>query len=376
MKLNQPVQLNMKLKINKTDLLEPLSKVFGVIERRQTLPILSNVYLSIAGGRLKLSGTDLEVQVSAEASISSQESYKTTIPARKLLDICRSLPDEAELTMDFDQDKVIIKSGKSRFNLRVLSADEYPLFDEFNYINEVSINSSVLTKAFSKTVFCMAQQDVRYYLNGLMFEILDNQLLTVASDGHRLALSKNNISADVEAINQVIIPRKAAQEVLRLIEKHDDAVFIKVAKNNIKFTFGDVQLNTKLIDGRFPDFKNVVPEESKHTFNIDKQAFKAALLRVSILSNEKYKGIRLDLSNQGMTINANNPEQDEAEEEVLIDYSGDEMSMGFNSSYLMDALNVIESDEVKVSFTDTNSSCLLENPKDDSSRFVIMPMRI
>lgn len=366
----------MKLKINKTDLLEPLSKVFGVIERRQTLPILSNVYLSIAGGRLKLSGTDLEVQVSAEASISSQESYKTTIPARKLLDICRSLPDEAELTMDFDQDKVIIKSGKSRFNLRVLSADEYPLFDEFNYINEVSISSSVLTKAFSKTVFCMAQQDVRYYLNGLMFEILDNQLLTVASDGHRLALSKNNISADVEAINQVIIPRKAAQEVLRLIEKHDDAVFIKIAKNNIKFTFGDVQLNAKLIDGRFPDFKNVVPEESKHTFNIDKQAFKAALLRVSILSNEKYKGIRLDLSNQGMTINANNPEQDEAEEEVLIDYSGDEMSMGFNSSYLMDALNVIESDEVKVSFTDTNSSCLLENPKDDSSRFVIMPMRI
>jgi|TARA_R110002096_G_scaffold196966_3_gene380050 DNA polymerase III subunit beta len=366
----------MKLKINKTDLLEPLSKVFGVIERRQTLPILSNVYFSIAGGRLKLSGTDLEVQVSAEASISSQENYKTTIPARKLLDICRSLPDEAELTMDFDQDKVIIKSGKSRFNLRVLSADDYPLFDEFNYINEATVESAVLGKAFSKTVFCMAQQDVRYYLNGLMFEILDNELLTVASDGHRLALSKNSIAADVESINQVIIPRKAAQEVLRLIEKHDDPVFIKVAKNNIKFTLGDVQLNAKLIDGRFPDFKNVVPEESKHSFNIDKQGFKAALLRVSILSNEKYKGIRLDLSNQGMVINANNPEQDEAEEEVLIDYSGEEMSMGFNSSYLMDALNVIESDKVKVSFTDTNSSCLLENPEDGSSRFVIMPMRI
>ncbi|MEH6502700.1 MAG: DNA polymerase III subunit beta [Cycloclasticus sp.] len=366
----------MKLNISRSDLLEPLLKVFGVIERRQTLPILSNVYLSITDGNIKLSGTDLEVQVTAEASISSQETFKTTIPARKLLDICRSLPEASQITLDFEQERVVIKSAKSRFNLRTLSADEYPLFDELNYTNQVLIPRDVLVRAFSKTIFCMAQQDVRYYLNGLMMEIVDGELQTVASDGHRLAFSKNKIDGESQSISQIIIPRKAAQEVLRLMEKYEGSVDIKIAKNNVKFVLGGVQLNAKLIDGRFPDFKNVVPDESKHSFNIDKQEFKAALARVSILSNEKYKGIRLDLSSQTMTINANNPEQDEAEEEVGIDYDSEEMSMGFNSSYLMDALNVIESDKVRVSFTDTNSSCLLENPDDKSSRFVIMPMRI
>ena len=366
----------MKLNINKNDLLEPLQKVFGVIERRQTLPILSNVYLSITDGRLKFTGTDLEVQVSSESAINSNEVFNTTIPARKLLDICRSLPDDSDINMSFDQNVLVIKSGKSRFTLRTLSADEYPLFDESNYINQISIGQEVLAKAFSKTIFCMAQQDVRYYLNGLMMEVVEGELQTVASDGHRLALSKNLIDNESQSISQIIIPRKAAQELLRLIDKFDGVVELKIAKNNIKFTLGDVQLNAKLIDGRFPDFKNVVPEESKHSFTIDKLSFKSALSRVSILSNEKYKGIRLDLSDQLMTINANNPEQDEAEEEVTVDYKSEEMSMGFNSSYLMDALNVIESESVQVSFTDTNSSCLLENPSDKSSRFIIMPMRI
>lgn len=366
----------MKLNINKSCLLEPLTKVFGVIERRQTLPILSNVYFSLENGLLTLAGTDLEVQVAVETSIESNESFKTTIPARKLLDICRSLPDETQVSLNFGKDDLIIKAGKSRFKLKTLSADEYPLFDERHYADEVSIDRTILVKALSKTVFCMAQQDVRYYLNGLMMEFVDGELQTVASDGHRLALSRNKLEGSSVSIGQVIVPRKAAQEVLRLLEKHEGAVDIKIAKNNVKFTLGDVQLNTKLIDGRFPDFKNVVPDESKYTLNIDKQAFKSALSRVSILSNEKYKGIRLDLSDQLMTINANNPEQDEAEEEVVVDYQNEEMSMGFNSSYLMDALNAIESDSVKVSFTDTNSSCLLENPEDNSSRFVIMPMRI
>ncbi|MEO1896099.1 MAG: DNA polymerase III subunit beta [Methylococcales bacterium] len=366
----------MKLNINKEDLLEPLQKVFGVIERRQTLPILSNVYFSFNNGNLKLTGTDLEVQVSSESSIVSEGSFKVTIPARKLLDICRSLPDEAKLKLTFDQNTLVINSGKSRFTLRTLSSDEYPLFDESNYVNDINIDKDVLSKALSKTIFCMAQQDVRYYLNGLMMEVVDGELQTVASDGHRLALAKNSLGESTQSIAQVIVPRKAAQELLRLIEKHEGAIQIKVAKNSIKFTLADAQLNAKLIDGRFPDFKNVVPDDSKHSFKINKQSFKSALSRVSILSNEKYKGIRLDLSNQLMTINANNPEQDEAVEEVVIDYNSDEMSMGFNSSYLMDALNAIDSDDVLVSFTDTNSSCLLENPSDKSSRFVIMPMRI
>lgn len=366
----------MKLNINKSDLLEPLSKVFGVIERRQTLPILSNVYFSIENGKLTLAGTDLEVQVAVQTTVNSPESFKTTIPARKLLDICRSLPDDSDISLNFVKGDVVIKAGKGRFKLKTLSADEYPLFDEKNYTNEIQFDRDLLAKTLSKTVFCMAQQDVRYYLNGLMMEINDGELLAVASDGHRLAISKNKLIRGFGSINQVIVPRKAAQEVLRLLEKHEGNVDFKVAKNNVKFTFGDVQLNTKLIDGRFPDFKNVVPDESKYSFNIDKHIFKSALSRVSILSNEKYKGIRLDLSDQLMTINANNPEQDEAEEEVIVDYQSEAMSIGFNSSYLMDALNAVDSENVKVSFTDTNSSCLLENPSDSSNRFVIMPMRI
>jgi len=366
----------MILNITKDDLLEPLQKVFGVIERRQTLPILSNVYLSLSDGTLRLTGTDLEVQVSSETKVPAEESIQVTIPARKLLDICRSLPDDSNIKLTFKDNTLLIHSGRSRFTLRTLSSDEYPLFDESNYLNTININKDVLCKSYSKTLFCMAQQDVRYYLNGLMMEVVEGEIQTVASDGHRLALAKNNIENESQSIPQVIVPRKAAQELLRLMDKFNGTVDIKVAKNSIKFTLGDVQLNAKLIDGRFPDFKNVVPDESEHSFTINRQSFKSALSRVSILSNEKYKGIRLDLSNQLMTINANNPEQDEAEEEVVIDYSSDEMSMGFNSSYLMDALNAIESEEVLVSFTDTNSSCLLENPSDKSSRFVIMPMRI
>ncbi len=366
----------MKLNINKSDLLEPLTKVYGVIERRQTLPILSNVYLSIHDGVLTLLGTDLEVQVMAKKQVPSQETFKTTIPARKLLDICRSLPDDSVISFNFNDDKVIIKSGKSRFNLRTLAAEEYPLFDELNYTDEVLIPQSTLVKAFSKTTFCMAQQDVRYYLNGLMLEIIAGELKIVASDGHRLAFSKNPLDGQTKNMQQVIIPRKAAHEVLKLIDKYEGDVDLKIGKNNIKISLDGVELNAKLIDGRFPDFSNIVSDESKYSFKVDKLAFKSALSRVSILSNEKYKGIRLDLSEQLMTINANNPEQDEAEEEVVVDYTGEAISMGFNASYLLDALNVIESEIVHISFTDTNSSCLLQNPDDDSSCFIIMPMRI
>ena len=366
----------MKLNIYKKDLLDPLIKVFGVIERRQTLPILSNVYFSVENDLLKLAGTDLEVQVAVETKINGEDNFKTAIPGRKLLDICRSLPEDTQMLLEFSDDEVIIKAGKGRFKLKTLSAEEYPLFDELNYVNEISLDRDILSKALAKTVFCMAQQDVRYYLNGLMMEIVDGELQTVASDGHRLALSKNQLDGDTKPIGQVIIPRKAAHEVLRLLDKASGTVGLKFAKNNIKFTIDDVQLNTKTINGRFPDYKNIVPDASKHNFNINKQEFKSAISRVSILSNEKYKGIRLDLSNQLMTINANNPEQDEAKETVVVDYQGEEISIGFNSSYLLDALSAIESDSVQVSFTDTNSSCLLETPNDSSTQFILMPMRI
>lgn len=366
----------MKLYISKASLLNALLKVIGVIERRQTLPVLSNVCFSLKAGVLKLTGTDLEVQISTLTNVESSEEISTTLPGRKFLDICRSLPDDSEITFNFHADKVILQSGKSRFTLRTLPAEEFPLFDELQYINEISIDPLVILKAFNKTTFCMAQQDIRYYLNGLMLEISDGEIQAVASDGHRLALFEDKLEQLGINMSQVIIPRKGAQELLKLFDTSEDKIVIKVAKNHINFSVGSVELNAKLIDGRFPDFKNVVSEDNKHSFTIDKQGFKSALSRVSILSNEKYRGIRLDLKNNVMSINANNPEQDEAEEEVSTDYQGDELSMGFNSSYLMEALGAIESEIIRVSFTDTNSSCLLEDLNDKSSRFVIMPMRL
>jgi len=366
----------MKIYINNEVLINSLTKVIGVIERRQTLPILSNVFFNLSDGILKLTGTDLEVQISSVCNVDTTESIKATLPGRKLIDICRSLEKDSEITMNFKEDKVLLQAGKSRFTLRVLAADEFPLFDEQQYLSQLSLDKTVLHKAFHKTTFCMAQQDIRYYLNGLMLEIKQGNIQTVASDGHRLALFHTDLKNQDISMSQAIIPRKAAQEILKLLDSTESDIDIKIAKNHINFLIGNVELNAKLIDGRFPDFKNVIPDQSPHSFTIDKQAFKAALSRVSILSNEKYRGIRLDLNENLISISANNPERDEAEEAVTVDYSGENISMGFNSSYLMEALSAIESDEVCVSFTDTNSSCLLEDINDSSSQFVIMPMRL
>lgn len=365
-----------KLTIQRSDLFSALQKVIGVIERRQTLPILANVLMVLDDGVLTLTGTDLEVQITTQTERVVGDALKMTVPGRKLLDICRTLTDEAELVFSLSDQRLTLRSGKSRFTLGILPAEEFPTFDEQQYQNQFSIGQSDLSKAIEKTGFCMAQQDVRYYLNGMMLRVIKGQMETVASDGHRLALHKTSLPVADVSVGQIIIPRKGALEIAKLLDDKDASATVKVASNHVSVMTDDTRLFAKLIDGRFPDFESVIPKQNKLHFTADKSPLQSALSRVSILSNEKYRGIRLDIAPGRLCISANNPEQDEAEEELVIDYQGDEVSMGFNASYLLDALNAVDTDQVNVSFTDTNSSCLLENQNNDSSRFVIMPMRL
>lgn len=365
-----------KFSVKRNDLFGPLQKVIGVIERRQTLPILANVLMVLDDDGLSLTGTDLEVQISTHSPNVDGDAQRITVPGRKLLDICRTLADDASIQFSVDEHRVTLRSGKSRFSLGTLPADDFPAFDEQAYQSEFSISQSELAKAVEKTGFCMAQQDVRYYLNGMMLRVVEGQLETVASDGHRLALHKTALASNGLNINQIILPRKGALEMSRMLDQNDAEATVKIAPNHVSVQTDQVQLFAKLIDGRFPDFESVIPKNNKLHFVADKQPLQSALQRVSILSNEKYRGIRLDISEGCLSISANNPEQDEAEEELNIDYHGEDVSMGFNASYLLDALSAVDTEQVSVSFTDTNSSCLLENIQNDASRFVIMPMRL
>lgn len=362
--------------IKRKDLYTPLQKVIGVIERRQTLPILANVLLVLDDQGLTLTGTDLEIQITTWTDSAKGDDLRITIPGRKLLDICRTLDDDATMQFTVDDQRLTIRSGKSRFTLSMLPADEFPSFDEQQYQGEFEVSQASLAQAIEKTGFSMAQQDVRYYLNGMMLRVVKGHLEAVASDGHRLALHRADLgNARLEA-QQIILPRKGALELSKLLDHPESQATVRVASNHLSVKTEQGLLFAKLIDGRFPDFESVLPKENKLHFTAEKNALQSALSRVSILSNEKYRGVRLDITEGSLSISANNPEQDEAEEEVEIDFQGDPVSMGFNASYLLDALNAIDSEQVNVSFTDTNSSCLLENIDHQNSRFVIMPMRL
>ncbi len=366
----------MKFKITRENLLISLQKIIGVIERRQTLPVLSNVLMQVKGTRLTLTGTDLEVQLISETVLSENGEGEITVPARKLLDICRLLPDHNEIAFNSLDNKLNISSGRSRFTLSTLPSGDFPVFDKNNFNNELSITSSKLRKTIEKTSCCMAQQDVRYYLNGLMLESDGQVLRAVASDGHRLALHEEPLNNDQEEVNQIILPRKGVVELYRLLEDSDDKVKLQISANSIRLVINDLVFSAKLIDGRFPDYKRVFPEGSSKTISLDRLNLKQALSRVSILSNEKYKGIRLEVSENLLRLEANNPEQEEANEEIEIDYNDDNVVIGFNGSYMLDAISNVDSENVKISFTDTNSSCLIEDINDESTKYIIMPMRL
>jgi DNA polymerase III subunit beta len=364
----------MKFTSERERILEPLQAVIGVVERRQTMPILANVLLSAKNGRLAVTATDLEVELVAGGEVTVQQAGDITVPGRKLLDIVRALPDKANVTFAVDGEKAIVRAGKSRFTLTTLPAGEFPAIEEINPQLSFQVDQAALKRLIDKTHFSMAQQDVRYYLNGMLLETDGKMLRTVATDGHRLALCEMEL-ATKSGLHQVIVPRKGVLELQRLIGS-EGAASVAVGSNHIRTTIGDIRFTSKLVDGRFPEYARVIPAAPSRTLRADREALRHALQRTSILANEKYRGIRLALRQNMVLLTAHNPEQEEAEEEFEVNYQGEEFEVGFNVNYLLDALAAIDGAEVEVGLTDANSSCLLRAPGGGQSRYVVMPMRL
>lgn len=368
----------MKFSIQREALLKPLQTIVGVVERRQTLPVLSNILVVVSNEQLLMTATDLEVEMIAGLPLEGAEPGEITIPARKIVDICRALPDGANINIALDEEKqrITVRSGKSRFNLTTLPITDFPSTDEITSQFEFSLPQSVLKRLIEKTSFAMAQQDVRYYLNGLLLEVSTGVVRAVATDGHRLALCAHDCDVSPADTLQIIIPRKGVGELVKLLEDSDELVKIQVSNNHIKIKLNDFVFTSKLIDGRFPDYERVIPKNSDKQVSADKEVLRHALLRTSILSNEKYRGIRIRLSDGLIQAQANNPEMEEAEEEIEVSYTGSELEIGFNVSYFLDALAAVVEDTVAIELGDANSSCVIRPKDDNSCTYVIMPMRL
>ncbi len=365
----------MKLTASREDLLGPLQSVIGVVERRQTMPVLANVLLAARDNKLSFTGTDLEVELVASTQVSVQQSGDITIPGRKLLDIFRSLPEKTSITLATDGERVSLRAGRSRFTLTSLPAAEFPLVEEINAQQTLTVAQGEFRRLIDKTHFSMAQQDVRYYLNGLLLETDGTALRAVATDGHRLALCEMALEGKARTTHQVIVPRKGVLELQRILGT-DGTIELAVGTNHIRAQIGDIRFTSKLIDGRFPEYGRVIPASPPRMVEADRDTLRQALQRTAILSNEKYRGIRLTARPDLLTIQAHNPEQEEAEDQVEVSYKGEEVEIGFNVNYLLDALGAIEGDKVEIGLTDSNSSCLIHAPGTAHTRYVVMPMRL
>lgn len=366
----------MELKIDRESLLKPLQLVIGVVERRQTLPILGNVLFKSANGQLSITATDLEIEMMTHLTLPNSEALEFTLPARKFLDICKALPDGAVISVIIEGERALIRSGKSRFTLSTLPATEFPNIDNFDTSLEFKIPQNQLKTLIDQTHFAMAQQDVRYYLNGLLLEFSEELIRAVATDGHRLALC--DVAAEIGAIDmqQIIVPRKAVMELSRLLESSEQPVTVQIGSNHIRLSTNGMTFITKLVDGRFPDYQRVVPQGGDKLVIADRNTLRQALGRASILSNEKYRSVRFTLSSGMIQVTANNPEQEIAEEEIVVDYDGPSLEVGFNASYILDALSVLSTDQVLLEMTDQNSCCLIRKPDSESCKYVVMPMRL
>jgi len=366
----------MNIKVNRNVLLKPLSDVSGIVEKRHALPILSNLLLEGENGVLKFTATDLEVQISLSIKVETKESFKTTIAARKLFDITRALPEESILDIQIDESKVMVKAKKSRFNLQTLPAKDYPIMvkNEGKGIT-FSVPQNELKSLLKQVDFSMAQQDIRYYLNGLLFEVDGKKLNIVATDGHRLSFTSTNLKESQEK-TQIIIPRKTIIELTKLMGDDDQPVTISVTKNQVTFKFNDIDLITKVIDGKFPDYNRVIPIGHTNVFDVDRLSLLSSMQRASILSNEKYRGIRMVIEENNLKLISSNSEQEQAEEELEIKYTGTTIDIGFNVTYLIDVLVNIQFDKLTFAFNDSSSSCLITIPNNNDYKYVVMPMRI
>lgn len=385
----------MKLFIGREQILKLLQQVAGVVERKHTMPILANVLLRVSTEEISFIGTNLEVELVATQKLSADQCIQAgeiTIPCRKLLDIFKSLPATANIELSLDDSKLLIKSGRSRFSLATLSAQDFPSLEEDAGAFSLNIRQGNLKRLIEKTAFAMAQQDVRYYLIGMLFEVSNNQLRTVTTDGHRLALCDAIAETALTDKIQVIVPRKGVQELQRLLNDDDNVLHLTFGNNHLQVTLpiynatkkkeddnepeGFVSFTSKLIDGKFPDYNRVMPRGGDKTVLVAHEAFKQVLQRVSILTNEKYKGVKFLLNNNELCIQANNPEQDEARDELVIEYNGDELEIAFNVQYFIDVLGVLQGANTKMILSDANSSVLVQEEDSQDALYVIMPMRL
>jgi len=331
--------------------------------------------LSLEGSKLKITATDLEVEMVAEADVKGDGAGEITVPGRKLHDIFRALPEGVNVEMSLSGERLTVKAGRSRFTLSTLRAADFPTIDEIAAKQTLRVSRADLRRLVEKTHFSMAQQDVRYYLNGLLLETDKKRLRAVATDGHRLALSEIDLVGAATRDEQLIVPRKGVLELSRLLEGEGE-VQVALGANHVRVQLDGIRLTSKLIDGRFPEYSRVVPAQPKNVIKADRNLFRQALQRTAILSNEKYRGVRLELSPNSVVVQANNPEQEEAVETLEVEYGGDSMEIGFNVNYLLDALAAVDSEQVEFGVTDANSSCLIREPGTDGTKFVVMPMRL
>ncbi len=367
----------MKFTIVRESLLRQLQLVTGVVERRQTLPVLSNLLVVAEGDQLSITGTDLEVELSATVSgVNVEQEGIATIPARKLGDIWKSLPEGADVSVSVSAEKASIKSGRSRFTLATLPHADFPKVDGGEKESMLALSTADMKRLLDQVSFSMAQQDVRYFLNGMLLEIDKGHSRAVATDGHRLAMCTISKGINDSERLQSIIPRKGVTEIARLLDDNDIDLTLAIGPNHLRVNRWSYALTTKLVDGKFPDYEKVIPKDVTRTIVGDRETLKQGFSRASILSNEKYRGVRLILDGENLTIRANNPEQEEAEESVSVVYDGDPMEIGFNVSYLLDILSVVKGETVQLSVSDANSSALIESPADENSVYVVMPMRL
>jgi DNA polymerase III subunit beta len=366
----------MRFSLQREVFLKPLAQVVNVVERRQTLPVLANLLAKVDGDLLSLTGTDLEVEMVARTRVDDAEAGEVTIPARKLFEIVRALPDGSKVTVSQSGDKVTVSAGRSRFTLASLPANDFPALDEVDATERVRVGEASLKELIERTAFAMAQQDVRYYLNGLLFDLRDKALRCVATDGHRLALCEAVLEDTVQTKRQIIVPRKGVLELQRLLEGGDRQLELEMGRSHIRVKRDDVTFTSKLIDGRFPDYEAVIPIGADREVKVDREAFRASLQRAAILSNEKYRGVRIEVSPGQLKINAHNPEQEEAQEEIEADTKVDSLVIGFNVNYLLDALSALRDEHVVVQLRDSNSSALVREASSEKCRHVVMPLRL
>ena len=363
--------------ILKEEIVKSLNLTLGVVEKRQTLPILSNVLIEVDESSLKLTATDLESEISTTSTISNFKSGgKTTAPARKLSDLCRLLPDMAEIHFFLDGDNLKIESGSGKYNLSTLPSDDFPVFEFEDSQGQINISSENLKTIIMKTSFAMGNQDWRHYLNGLFISIDDKNITSVATDAHRLALASSTLNEASMETTDGIVPRKSINEIGKLVGDNSENVLIKISQSSILVEAAGTKFVSKLIEGKFPDYEQVIPTGESSLLVIDRKNFSDSLSRVSVLSSEKYKGVRIITKKNSLNISANNPEKEQGEEVVACEYSGEEIDIAFNVNYLQEILSTIDSEKIEINFFGSEKSCLITDPNSENLKYVVMPLLI